>query len=260
MTTLVDITVLGPSAFTTSSSSDQSLGDILQSKDIIKVFFDIRNDSDALFSLYGIRVQGIEDVQLMELASRSFSKRCVHGLAKCIEKDARITFTERRRWQDVKKRGQSLFNPAQGGDFAVFDQRPLSPDLREYCVQDVCLMPGLRQLYREKLCDAWWEKIVDETQKRITLSQSASFNGQGRDMAEGPRQWLTWRPTALQRRERGLLQDRASAPNQSTEASLSSSQSSSASESNDAHVVLGRLNLDDASGPSEPSESGVQGR
>lgn len=93
---LIDVTTLGNKAFDTSGSGNRSLKTILESKYIVKVFFDIRNDSDALFSLYGICVDGVEDLQLMELASRNFSKRCVNGLAKCIEGDSSIEYTEKR--------------------------------------------------------------------------------------------------------------------------------------------------------------------
>ncbi|KAK6387924.1 hypothetical protein LTR81_027264 [Elasticomyces elasticus] len=106
---LVDVTTLGRDAFTTASTGGCTLKPVLESRDIVKVFFDIRNDSDALFGLYEIRVAGIEDLQLMELASRNFSKRHVNGLAKCIERDSTIPFVERRGWQLVKDNGKHLF-------------------------------------------------------------------------------------------------------------------------------------------------------
>ena len=34
----------------------------------------------------------------MELASRNFAKKYVNGLAKCIEKDARIGYAEKTEW------------------------------------------------------------------------------------------------------------------------------------------------------------------
>jgi exonuclease 3'-5' domain-containing protein 1 len=90
-------------------------------------------------------------------------------------------------WQKVKDKDRNLFNPIQGGSYAVFDQRPLSQDIMIYCVQDVTLMPHLRQVYRAKLCDGWWRKIEAEMEVRIRLSLSVGYNGKGRHMAEGPR-------------------------------------------------------------------------
>ncbi|TKA55105.1 hypothetical protein B0A55_12892 [Friedmanniomyces simplex] len=194
---LVDVTTLGRDAFTTAGADGRTLKAVLESKDIVKVFFDIRNDSDALFGLHEIRVAGIEDLQLMELASRNFSKRHINGLAKCIERDSALPFVEKREWKVNKERGRKLFDPALGGGYAVFDERPLSSEMERYCVQDVIYMPALRELYRAKLCDAWWKKIEKETVARIELSQGKYFNGQGMHMAKSPKGWEHWKPKAF---------------------------------------------------------------
>jgi exonuclease 3'-5' domain-containing protein 1 len=205
---LIDVTGLGGDAFSTAGSDGRTIRQILESPEIAKVFFDIRNDSDALFGLYGVRVQGIEDLQLMELASRNFSKKHVNGLARCIDGDARISFREKQEWKKTKEEGKKMFDPAQGGSYAVFDQRPLSSEMQSYCVQDVINMPALRELYCEKLCDAWWRKIEKETGERIKLSQSKKFVGKGQHMALGPPAWLHWRPSAVERGSRTLFTTR----------------------------------------------------
>ena len=56
---LIDITTLGRDAFNDVGSYRRSLRNILESSEILKVFFDIRNDSDALYSLYNVRVRRI---------------------------------------------------------------------------------------------------------------------------------------------------------------------------------------------------------
>jgi exonuclease 3'-5' domain-containing protein 1 len=186
---LVDVHVLGKEAFTTSSTSGVTLQQILESKTITKAFFDIRNDSDALFHLFGISVAGIEDLQLMELGSRRFNKKLVNGLSKCIELDASLTATERQKWKDAKEKGNELFNPSRGGSYAVFDQRPLTSEMEKYCVQDVIHLPALRQTYWGRINNTWKLKVDDETTARIELPQSAGFNGKGKHMAEGPKGW-----------------------------------------------------------------------
>jgi exonuclease 3'-5' domain-containing protein 1 len=186
---LIDVKTLETAAFTTSDVNGKTIQQILESDSLVKVFFDIRNDSDALFSLFGIRVAGIEDVQLMEVASRTSSKRLLNGLAKCIERDAPISFADKREWRTVKDEGHRLFDPARGGSFAVFDERPLTPAMQKYCVQDVLHMPALRSAYKAKIGNAWWAKIQEETIARIALSQSPIFNGKGRHMAEAPAGW-----------------------------------------------------------------------
>lgn len=94
---LIDVTGLGDDAFTTAGLDGRTIKRILESPKVCKVFFDIRNDSDALYSLSSIRVQGIEHLQLMELASRASWKKYVNGLSKCIERDAPISFEEKQR-------------------------------------------------------------------------------------------------------------------------------------------------------------------
>lgn len=67
---LIDVHILGAQAFNTSGVKGKTLKDILQNDKIPKVFFDVRNDSDALFAHFGVALQGVEDVQLMESATR----------------------------------------------------------------------------------------------------------------------------------------------------------------------------------------------
>ncbi|KAG9247658.1 hypothetical protein BJ878DRAFT_402216, partial [Calycina marina] len=69
-TFLIDIHSLGRAAFATANNSGISMKSILESSIVPKVVFDIRNGSDALFSLFQIPVDGIKDLQLMELAHR----------------------------------------------------------------------------------------------------------------------------------------------------------------------------------------------
>jgi hypothetical protein len=83
---LVDLHSLGTAAFSTTTSGGVSLKSVPESTTIPTVFFDIRNYSYALFSLFQICVEGIKDLQLMELASRSGLREFVSGLAKCIDR------------------------------------------------------------------------------------------------------------------------------------------------------------------------------
>ncbi|KAL8997098.1 MAG: hypothetical protein Q9169_003534 [Polycauliona sp. 2 TL-2023] len=65
-TYLIDIHSLGSKAFHTPGVDGQTtLKSILESDAISKVFFDVRNDSDALYAHFGIKLAGIQDLQLM---------------------------------------------------------------------------------------------------------------------------------------------------------------------------------------------------
>jgi exonuclease 3'-5' domain-containing protein 1 len=193
---LIDIHRLGKTAFSTTNSSATSLKTILESPTIPKVFFDIRNDSDALFSHFQISVDGIKDLQLMELASRKGSQNLVAGLAKCIEKESPVSTAAKAEWQRTKEGASRLYNPKKGGRYEIFNERPIRPEIVQYCAQDVALLPGLYNVYNAKLRPpdgggAFWRVQVREaTKDRIKLSQSPGYDGQAESKVCGP--WDEW--------------------------------------------------------------------
>ena len=125
----------------------------------------------------------------MELATRNFSKRCVNGLAKCIERDIPLSVSERDAWKMTKEKGLNLFAPERGGSYEAFNARPLSDDIMLYCIEDVHLMPRLWREYNSKMVKRWQAKVQQATKNRVILSQIATYNGQGRHMALTPTSW-----------------------------------------------------------------------
>lgn len=184
-TYLVDIFTLKEAAFVTPGSNGQTLKTILESEVIPKAFFDVRNDSDALFSHFGINLGGICDIQLMELATRKASKRLVNGLSRCIEKSA-MTPRERQAWIATKEMGVKLFDPKRGGNFEVFNVRPMPETIRQYCTQDVQFLPKLWTQYSRQLTPKWAVAVDNAVRERIKESQGPAYNGKGRHMALGP--------------------------------------------------------------------------
>ena len=179
---LVDVHVLGARTFEVTTDDETSLKSILESETIFKVFFDIRNDSDALYAHFGINVAGVIDLQVIEFATRQPRGKFVNGLAKCIEKD--LPYVPG--WSLVKANGRRLFAPEVGGRYEVFLERPIPPNIVKYCEQDVLLMPRLLARYGPKLGSGVAAQIQTIVDNRILLSRSATFNGQGRHMAIGP--------------------------------------------------------------------------
>jgi exonuclease 3'-5' domain-containing protein 1 len=186
---LIDVYSLREITFTTPGKGGKTLKDILESAAIPKVFFDVRNDSDALYAHYSIALQGVQDVQLMENASRSghiSGKKFVNGLAKCIEKDVPMPQKDKLLCKEIKERGKKLFKAQQGGSHEVFNARPLEEDIIAYCGHDVLFLPLLRQTYWRRLTPKWKGKVADETQVRVQLSRDAAYQPQGSDKALGP--------------------------------------------------------------------------
>ncbi|KAJ5154820.1 uncharacterized protein N7500_010259 [Penicillium coprophilum] len=190
-TYIVDIYSLQEKAFlqTASGKEDQTLLGILESPHIPKVFFDVRNDSDALFSHFNVKLAGVIDLQLMELATSLFPRRYVSGLLKCIERDALLTTHELQFWKASKEKGLKLFAPEHGGSYDVFNVRPLPDDVLEYCVQDVKFLPRLWVQYNQNISRSWAEKVTTETLNRVKHSQTATYDGKGRWKARVPVGW-----------------------------------------------------------------------
>lgn len=189
ITYIVDIFTLQLAAFNTPSPKGKTFKDILEADDIVKVFFDVRNDSDALFAHYAIKLQGIHDLQLMEVATRSFDRRCVNGLARCISRDLGLSYHETSEWTRVKDAGAKLFAPEKGGRYEVFNERPLPEPLMKYCAQDVTYLERLWTMYNTRMNDSWRQKVLDESHKRASESQSSGYMPNGRHKALGPRGW-----------------------------------------------------------------------
>lgn len=104
---LIDVSTLGHLAFNTTGVKCKSLKKILEDREIPKVFFDVRNDSDALFTHYGVAIQGVEDVQLMESATRTTtaSRRFLSGLNKCVG-ESYLEDIDRSKWTLAKNEGE----------------------------------------------------------------------------------------------------------------------------------------------------------
>ena len=110
---------------------------ILESSTTPKVFFNVWNNSDVLYTHFNIALWGVQDVQLMENATRQGDisrKKFINSLARCVEMDARITPPEKRIWKIVKDKGAKLFDPDKRGSYEVFNAHPMMEDYRLYCV------------------------------------------------------------------------------------------------------------------------------
>lgn len=179
---LIDVHVLGEKAFSTSIAAGITLKSMLESKELFKVFFDVRNDSDALHAHFGVKLNGVIDLQLLEFATRSPRGRFLSGLAKCINFD--LPYSSER--SAIKEKGLRLFAPEKGGRYEVFQDRPMATDIIRYCEQDVLLMPQLLSIYSQKFPVGIAAQIQGFTDERVQWSQSPTYNGKGQHMAIPP--------------------------------------------------------------------------
>jgi len=103
ITSLIDVQTLGNSAFITPSANGKTLKAILEDPYTSKYLWDVRNDADALWAHYQVRLAGVTDLQLLENASRTGDKTYIRGLDTCVKKDLRLKFMEVHRWIKTKK-------------------------------------------------------------------------------------------------------------------------------------------------------------
>ncbi|KAF7945361.1 hypothetical protein EAE96_010136 [Botrytis aclada] len=183
---LIDVHFLGPLAFNTTGIKEKTLKDILQDGKIPKVFFDVRNDSDALYAHFGVALQGVEDIQLMESATRTTtsSRKFLNGLAKCIEQSG-LDSSDLASWKLAKEKGGRLFKAEFGGSYKVFEQRPICNEIISYCVGDVQHLPKLWSKFHFNT-DRWRDLVNDETKKRVEASQKLDYQPHGPDRTLAP--------------------------------------------------------------------------
>lgn len=144
ITHLIDAHTLEVTSFSTAGSTGETLESILEAATIPKVIFDIRRDSDALYAHFGIKLGGVQDLQLMELSGRpAYRKRRVNGLAKCVNLDLELNEADKKIWKEIKEKGLELVAPERSRSYEVFNARPLPEIVKLYCIQGVQYMPTL---------------------------------------------------------------------------------------------------------------------
>lgn len=97
----------------------------------------------------------------------------------------------------IKAKGILLFAPDKGGSYAVFNQRPMTEEIVEYCVQDVVYLPKLGNTVcldatSSVLLDVtgsqniWAYRVIEASADRVALSQWEGFDNKRMDMKKGP--------------------------------------------------------------------------
>lgn len=160
---VVDVHRLGRRAFSITTPKGMSLQNVLEADDIRKVWFDPRNDIDALFHQFGIMPQGIFDLQLAEVAerrSRGLNVHYVQGLFKCLTQCSQLLQEQKVFAERINSLGKRLFEPLNGGDYEIFRRRPLNPVILVYAAHDTRYMLLLHDLYVQAIGDQWVQRVL----------------------------------------------------------------------------------------------------
>jgi ribonuclease D len=165
---LFDVTTLRKAVF-----DEGLLGAVLSHAGIIKVFFDIRMDSAALFHQFDVTLKGAVDLQPLAMKRFCPQGQYLLGLFKTMAK-LNIGNAED---EKIKAAGKALFAPENGGSYDIWGSRPLPMQLRSYCATDVKHFPKMASqlIGKNKESVVFAMKV---TQSRIAY-QEAEKRGKG---------------------------------------------------------------------------------
>lgn len=175
---LFDITTLKERAFYSG------LFQLLTEKSIVKVFFDVRGDCDALFHQYNFVPGPIVDCQVALMsAPRRRDHQYVVGLKKAFAFAKSLSDQKKELLESVKQAGLSHFAPEHGGRKDVWEQRPLNRELLVYAAVDVWYLNIVFQEYLKE-SRLSLEDLEQITKGRIIRVISSEKEMKGPHMAE----------------------------------------------------------------------------
>mmetsp|Transcript_16736 Transcript_16736/g.19175 ORF Transcript_16736/g.19175 Transcript_16736/m.19175 type:complete len:260 (+) Transcript_16736:49-828(+) len=145
---------------------------VIESEKIMKLWFDVRTDTAALFHRT-VRPAGVIDLQVwvnMKLRSEAMRPRnFLMGLSKCLAQ-----YRLQPQSDTIKDEGLRLFAPEHGGSYDVFFASPLNPILVSYCSHDVVSLLALFQTIRQEAPEML-SKVMEVSVTRVNKSYNGHF-------------------------------------------------------------------------------------
>ncbi|CAD7936571.1 unnamed protein product [Amoebophrya sp. A25] len=178
---VIDVFILAGAAISqVKTSRNTTLQSILESEEIEKVWFDPRNDADALFHQFGVYPKNVFDLQLAEVAvrrSQGLNVSYVQGLNKVLLQCSALDATQKKFSENIGQLGKNLFEPACGGDYSIFQKRPLDTNILVYSAHDARYMLELRHHLLENIRDrdSWIPRIFTAGQERVNWCNMISY-------------------------------------------------------------------------------------
>ncbi|KAF5650606.1 hypothetical protein F52700_323 [Fusarium sp. NRRL 52700] len=173
---LVDVHRLANQAFSSRGYYGASLRSILDSASYQAVFFDVRHDSEILYTQYGIKLQGVLDLQLMENACRSSEPERLHLQPfEPLMLSLLVSGMNRKRWLVDKFNGEWAYKNGARAPHIVFQKRPVIAYIQLYCCRNIRFMAELYQ-------KIWYavpqtiELVARESQRLVDESQEDGYD------------------------------------------------------------------------------------
>ncbi|EFE37934.1 hypothetical protein TRV_07424 [Trichophyton verrucosum HKI 0517] len=177
--------------FSTEDSTGTTLASIFECPVLRKAVFDVRGASDYLFHECEVTLDGIVDIQLMELATRDGSKEFLRGLATCICNDSSLSAKETLRWQESNDFKNYIFRPeVDESCIEKYMETPLRTEMIDHCAYSLVVLSRLYDVYDARLKQGatkfWKTEIRSVTKARINDTKKEEFDVYDRENAYGP--------------------------------------------------------------------------
>jgi len=166
---VLDVHILGRRVFTLTAPQGTCMKGLLEEPSIRKIWFDPRNDVDALYHQFGIIPRGIFDLQLAEVAdrrNRGLNVYYVQGLQKCLVQCADLQHDQKVFADRINQLGKSLFEPTNGGQYEIFQLRPLNPVILVYAAHDSRYLLVLYEHFLQSLNQGWIPRVLQAGDQR----------------------------------------------------------------------------------------------
>ncbi|KAF7913704.1 uncharacterized protein EAF01_000110 [Botrytis porri] len=177
---------LGIQVFDQENAEGLSLKKVLGSKKYLQLWFDVRQDWDTLYHLFGVTPGRIIDLQLLEFLSRRGSKHSIMGLFRIMRDHGRafMSSEEHEAWLDEKEEGRQYFSGHKLGYGVLEEERPISDTTKRYIAGDTDCMFHLYFHLKQKLRD--WEEEMQISMSEKTTEPAALVEPRLR------KDWLTF--------------------------------------------------------------------
>jgi hypothetical protein len=169
---LVDVDILGKSAFDSISTMGNTLRSLLETKRL--VFFDPRGDIDVLWNLFHVMPDNVLCLQLAEIAYRRRTEKnranweppFVNGLAKCIDRYCKESLTRNEIALKTRISSELKAGNFQYSDFMLSNTKN-SQDMRIYACVDVLCLPELeKRVWQGRLCSGGEKWVFENSRSR----------------------------------------------------------------------------------------------
>ncbi|KAG7105430.1 hypothetical protein HYQ44_016742 [Verticillium longisporum] len=178
---LLDVPELDGAVFTTPGRDGRTLRSVLEGGRNTKCFWDIRLNAEALWTLCGVGLDNVMDIQLLENVTRSGDRNYVQDLDWCVQRDLDVEPDELR----LGLRARRVVARA-AGSAAPFTERPMSPETVLDCVNRVFHLPALHALYDHHAEPDWPAWVRWESLRRALRVRSAGYDPRSSETMVSP--------------------------------------------------------------------------